>query len=294
MCFGNMTKAGKTDSSSFTHQTTSNTYDPWVTQGGKDIYGAASSWLNNNPWQNYSGPTSASFGPEFDKASGYLQNMLGTTNPYTTAAGKTAQSVADSIDPNKSISDYMSPYTEGVLAPTLRAISERAGQLQQANAARATMAGAYGGTGHGVMDAMLQRDTQRSVGDATAQGYDRAYNQAQTARLGNLDRLLSAGSQLASVGQQEFGQGTTLASLLATIGQQRQAAGQRGIQNDINLHTQNQTMPLNRFGMLAQILRGLPLNSTSTTMGFGGGQQQSYAPDNSGFNFLGTLLSAAL
>jgi len=298
MCFGNNQQTGSQTGFglNYTDQTSSTKYDPWATAGSQSTFGGAQNWLQNNPYQAYSGPMSASFGPEFGQASSYLSGQLGQTNPYTTQGAQGISSAMGAIDPNMSISDYMNPYTQGVLDPTLRNLNQAWGDARQQTAANATMAGAYGGTGQGVENALNNKNYGNAVSDATNQAYSQAFQNAQASRSQNLGLLGQLGSSLAGVGQNQFTQGTTLASMLAGMGSTQQQAGQQGIQNAISQNQTNQTMPLNQYGMLAQILSGVPQNSTTQTTGIGSSSQnqQSYAPNNSGFNFLGSALGAAM
>jgi hypothetical protein len=127
-----------------------NSWAPWASQGAQNLFGSVQNWLQNNPWQNYGGPVSAGFGPEFNQASNFLSGQLGQTNPYTQQGGDAFQSILSSINPNSSISDYMSQYVGAALLPTLDNINQQAAQESQRNNANATMAGAYGGTASGV------------------------------------------------------------------------------------------------------------------------------------------------
>lgn len=290
MCFG----GGGSSQQQTQMQSTSGSsgYDPWVTQGGKGIYDQASQWLSNNPWQNYTGPLSASFGEPFNQATNYLSDLLGKTNPFTTQAAGGYQSVMGAIDPNASISDYMSPYLKAVLAPQLDAINQAAGEQGQANDAAATMQGAYGGTGSGLARALLNKNTQQQIANTTGAAYNNAFTNAQGARLQNLQTLMNASQGLGGLGQQAFSQGTTLASLLAGLGSQQQQAWQTGIQNALNLHTTDQMGQMRQFTSLAALLQALPKNQWNQSFSVGSSNGQSQQANNTGMGLLGTLLGS--
>lgn len=290
MCFG----GGGSSQQQMQVQATSGSsgYDPWVTQSGQGLYGQASDWLTQNPWKNYSGPLSASFGDPFNQATTYLSGLLGQVNPYTTQAAQGYSSVAGAINPNASVSDYMSPYLSAVLAPTLDNIRQTAGEQGQANNANATMQGAYGGTGSGVVQALLDKNTQQQVANATGQAYNNAFTNAQGARLQNLQTLMNASQGLGGLGQQAFGQGTTLASLLAGLGSQEQQAGQSGIQNALNLHTTDQMGQMRQLTSLAALLQAIPKNQWNQSLSIGSGNSQSQQQNNSGMGILGSLLGS--
>lgn len=272
-------------------QNSSQTYDPWVQTGGQDIYNKASGWLGANGYQPYSGPLTASFGEPFNQASTYLSQALGKENPYTSQAAGAVQGVIGAIDPNATTASFMSPYLQQVLAPTIQNITQAAGEQNQANNASATMQGAYGGTGAGVVKALLDKNTQQQIANATGQAYNNAWNTAQSSRLSNLQTLLGAGSGLSSIGQQAFGQGTQLASLLAGLGSTEQQAGQTGITNAMALSKERNTLPLAQYATLAQILGGVPKAQYGSSVGFNMNNSTATQPNNSAFGVGGSLLS---
>jgi len=278
----------------FTSTQSSSTFDPWVQEGGKSLFTGGQDWLSGHGYQPYSGPLTASFGEPFNQATSYLSELLGKTNPYTTQAGNAAGSVIGAIDPSKSTADFMNEYVGAALTPQLSKIMETAGQQDQANNAAATMQGAYGGTGAGIVKALLNKNTQQEVANATGTAYKDAYDRAQSARLSNLQTLLSGAQGLSGIGQQAFGQGTTLASLLAGIGTQQQGVGQTGITNAMNLSKEGNTLPLAQFSTLAQVLGSIPKAQYGSSFGMGMGQQQTQTPSNIGMGIAGSLLSALL
>lgn len=281
----------------FSQSTQSTSYDPWVTQAGQSTVSGAQNWMANNPFQAYTGATTGAFGPQFGTASDYATANLGQTNPYTTQAGTSLQSLIGSIDPNASISSYMDPYVAATLQPTIQNIQMQGQQQQQQNGADATMAGAYGGTGQGVANALTNRYEDQAIGNATGQAYSNAYNNATQTRQGLLNTLLQGSSALGTEGQNAFTQGSTLDQLLAGMGSTEQQANAQGIQNAINVNTLNQTLPLQQYSSLADILSGVPKNSTTNTTTIGTGspvqQQPNVVPQLLG-SLGGTALSSLL
>lgn len=293
MCFGG--GGGTQMQQTFQSQSGSSTYDPWVTGSGKNIYDASEQWVAQNPWQKYSGPLTASFGEPFNASKTYLSNLLGKSNPALDDAAAGYRGVMGAINPNASISDYMSPYLKAVLAPQLDAINQSAGEQGQAADANATMQGAYGGSGAGLVRALLNKNTQQQIANTTGKAYNDAFTNAQGARLSNLQALMSGSQGLAGVGQQQFGQNTTLASLLAGLGSQEQQAGQQGITNAIGLHTTDQMGQLKQLLSLSSVLGSLPKNQYTQSTSFGT-QQGSTSGGSGGFGMqaLGTILGMLL
>ena len=98
---------------------------------------------------------------------------------------------------------YMNPYLEQSLAPQLRAAQEEADRQMAEQNIRAAQSGSFGGSRNAIMNAMLQRDAAQQQADITAQGYDKAYQDA-TSRFGE-DRTfgLDALRQQADLGKEE-------------------------------------------------------------------------------------------
>lgn len=273
-------------SKSTTTSATSNSFDPWVTNYGKDITESAGNYVGDNSWKPYDGATQGEFGTGFDAANGYLQQLLGDVRPETQMAGSTLQQMLSAMDPTRSVASYMNPYVDSVLQPTIRNINEASDQAGGELARNATMSGAYGDSAHGVQSSLLERNRQRNVGDATAAAYDKAFTSATGARDSELAKILSGSNALAGVGQQAYAQQTGLAQMLAGMGAQEQQANATGVQNQIALNQQNQDAPLKQFTSLAQILAMIPKNTSGTST------SQTTTPDNSGMALLGSLLSS--
>lgn len=293
MCFGNKV----TPSPSYQGQSTSTStsYSPWASQAAQSEVGNAQAITAANPAQAYNGPSTAAFGSGFGQANNYLSGQLGQTNPYTVQGAGALQGLIGSIDPNATVSSYMSPYVQAALTPTLQNLGITAGQQQQQIAGNATMSGNYGGTAQGVQQALQNNYTQQNVTNATGTAYDKAYGSALQNMLGNRNLLSNAGTGLSNVGQSAFGQGTTLASLLAGLGSTQQQAGQTGINTSISMANQQALLPGQQQGQLSNIISSLaPIggtNSLSSSQGYG---QQPATKNYSGYSMLGSLLSGLI
>lgn len=259
-------------------------FEPWVTQAGNQIYNNAAGYAASNPYNVYSGPTSAAANGAQIGAMGYLGSQLGQTNPYITQGAGDIQSAAGAINPNATISQLMNPYAQAALAPTIQAINDTANQQHQQNGVNAAMNGAFGGSAQGVADALTNRYQQQNVGNATAQGMNTAYNAAQQQQNTNLTNLAGFGSSLSGIGSGITSQGATMASLLGGLGAQQQNVGQQGITNAMTVNQQANTGQLGQFATLASLLGAVPKNTMTW------GNQQTTQPDNSGMALLGALL----
>jgi hypothetical protein len=279
--------SGQSTSQQQTQSFGSTNYPTWTQQAGPDLYSKLAAQYPS--WTPYSGPTSAPFGPGTATATNYATGAIGQPNQQQAGAGNTLQSIINSINPAAGPGQYMNPYVQATLNPTLQNLETANQQQHQATGAAATLSGAYGGTGQGVQDALTNYFTNQNVANASGQAYSNAYSSAINQQQTSLNQLLAAAGGQTQLGSSIAGNNATLASLLASIGGQQQQAGQTGIQNAINLNQQNQLMPLSEGATLASILAGIPKDTTTM------GQQntQTSQPNNVLFSLLGSLLGGS-
>lgn len=257
-----------------------------MTNAGQNLYSGAAGYASANPYNVYSGATAASANPAQTQAMGYASSNLGQTNPYTTDAANMTQATASQIPQgaSNSISSLMNPYAQAALAPTLQSINDTASSQHNQNGVNAAMNGAFGGSAQGVADGLTNRYQQQNIGNATAQGMNTAYNAAQSQQNANNQTSLSAANQLSGIGSSAFGQGTTLASLLGSLGAQQQGIQQQGISNAMTVNQQANTGQLGQDATLASLLGAIPKDTTGTS------DTTTTTPNNSGFALLGSLL----
>ena len=173
---------------------------------------------------------------------------------------------------------YMNPYLQSSLQPQLNEIA-RQGQIQaQQIAGQATAAGAFGGTRGALAQNEAARNALAAQQQAIGQGYNQAYQQAQQA----MQYGAGLGLQGQQAAQQGYGQLGQLGAQLGQLGTQQQAAQQANInlqnqlglqqqtqqQNIINQAIQNyataQQYPMQQLSAMSSLLRGLPLEATTT------------------------------
>jgi hypothetical protein len=122
---------------------------------------------------------------------------------------------------------YMNPYLQASLKPQLDEARRQAQITQAQNASKMTQAGAFGGGRQAILDAETQRSLGSNLANITGQGYNTAFNNAQ--QQFNADQARKM--QEAQFGAQ---QGMTAAQLQAQFGlsaqQANEAARQFGAQ----------------------------------------------------------------
>jgi hypothetical protein len=184
---------------------------------------------------------------------------------------------------------YMSPYLEASLNPQIAAAqrqSQMAGQEQQA---QAVSRGAFGGSRDAIMRAERERNLGSQVEGIRSKGYQDAFNNAQTQF--NQDQARAMAAQQANIGQQQFGanlgmqglsQANQAAQTLGTLGQQQygqqlgaietqnklgtqqQQFEQAKIDQQIKDYANQQQFSMQQLGNMSNLLRGLPMQSTTT------------------------------
>lgn len=118
---------------------------------------------------------------------------------------------------------YMNPYLQSALNPQIAEAQRQADIQRVQQAGRLSKAGAYGGSRQAIMESELARNLQQNLANITGQGYNTAYQQAQSAF--QADQQRKAQAQAASEQSKQFGAGYGLQGLqAATQAAQQQAA----------------------------------------------------------------------
>ena len=117
---------------------------------------------------------------------------------------------------------YMNPYLQSALNPQLEEARRQSQITQLGNQAKATQAGAFGGGRQAIMDAETQRSLGSNLANITGQGYNTAYDKAMGQF--NADQARQLQAQQAGEQSRQFGagQGMTAAQQAAQYGQSAQ------------------------------------------------------------------------
>lgn len=257
--------------------------------------------INQNPYMQYLGDRQAQFTPlqqqSFENAAlmqtapqlgdaTALAGMsgLGALNTqYTFRPADFASTFSKDASGNMT-SPLMSPYMDSVVArqqQDARRQADIAGQAQQAQAARS---GAFGGSGDYLMRGQMRGNLARQLGDIQAQGLQNAFQNAQQqynaqnqlnaqqqqfgAGLGlqGLQTANQAASNLANIGQTQYGQNVGLLNLQNQLGTQQQQQTQNILTNQYQDYLNAQNYPYKQLGFMSDMLRGLPLTQQSSTV----------------------------
>lgn len=315
-CFGDMeaTKQVATQ----TKQTTSP--PSWVEAAGQENYNLAKAILNQG-FVPYTGQRVAPLSGNEQAARDLIGTTAASGNPYSgTAADRINQygtapgfqydfsTVVNDNGPLGSVSSYMDPYLEQVLAPQLREIDLAGSKARQRINANATSAGAFGDARHGVVESEQRKNEGQLVSDTIGKALSDAFASAMGLRTTDLQRLFGtqqaqnqadetalgrarqSGIDLTNLDQYDTGRAVSLASALGQTGANERSVAQA--ENDANyaefLRKQNFTN--NEIAFLTSILAGTPTTKTTT----GDGTQTTSQPNNSGWQAVGAIGASLL
>ena len=162
-------------------------------------------------------------------------------------------------------SQYMNPYLQQSLQPQLNLLAQTANINEQGDLGKLTSQGAYGGSRQAVLQGMDQNALLGQQASLIGQGYNTAYNDAQSQF--NADQQRQMQAQQNTEASRQFS---------ANFGQQNlqalgQAGGvQQGIQNAADTAAyaefqKQQQYPYQQLAFEQSLLQGLPTGTTTTT-----------------------------
>jgi hypothetical protein len=173
---------------------------------------------------------------------------------------------------------FMSPYMQNVVDYQKSQAVRDYGIGQQGLRAQAARSGAFGGSRQAIQESEAQRALGSQLQGIAATGSQQAFQNAQQAQqfganlglqgqqagLQGLGQFGQLGGQLASIGGQQ--QASDLARLQAqqAVGQQQQTMEQNKINQAISNYATAQQYPFMQLGIMNSMLRGLPLQQTTT------------------------------
>jgi len=253
--------------------------------------------------QSFRGAANMGTSPQLDTASGIAglagsQAMGSQYNP----SQFNAQQVGTQDYTGQNVSQYMNPYMQNVVDIQQREAQRQGDIAGTQRAGQAVRSGAFGGSRAAIMDAEANRNLAMQKGDIQAQGQNAAFQNAQqqfnaqqqanmqaqlanqgaglqTQQMGEQSRQYGAGygmqglqtglqaaGQLGQLGQTQYGQQLSNVGLQNQYGAQQQAQQQGILNQQIQNYAMAQQYPQQQLAFMSNMLRGLPMQSTSTNM----------------------------
>jgi hypothetical protein len=167
----------------------------------------------------------------------------------------------------------MSPYMQNALEPQMREAARQSAIQGQQNQAQAVQQGAFGGSRSAIVEAERQRNLGQQQADIYGRGMQSAFEQARQAQqfgselgLKGYGQGLQAAGQLGALGQQQYGQEMGLLGQQMEIGGKQQQYEQARLNQIIQDYATQQQYPFIQLGTLSNMLRGLPMQASTTQM----------------------------
>ena len=178
------------------------------------------------------------------------------------------------------MSAYMNPYISAALAPQLALANQQYGIAGQEQQSKAAQQGAFGGTREALMSGLNRQNQMLAQNQLIGQGYNKAFDAAQQAqqfganlglqglqgRLAANQAFLGGANQLAGIGGSQLAAQQGIANLQNQFGQQQQGQQQNIINQAVQDYATAQQYPFMQLGLLNSMLRGLPMQQSSTQM----------------------------
>ena len=232
------------------------TLSPWAGDYVTNMLGQTQA-LTNAPMQTYGGPlTAGASNLQQQGFAGISDVAKGGYNPATFTSG-----TFDTAAANK----YMNPYLQASLNPQIDEARRQSQITQQQNAAKMTQAGAFGGSRGAIMDAETQRSLGANLAGITGAGYNKAYDAAMgqfnTEQGRNMDvQKANEDSRRYSA---DFGL-KSLSDLMSAGAAQRGIEGE-GIAADKRQFEEQQARPYSNLEFQRKMLEGLPIGASTTS-----------------------------
>jgi hypothetical protein len=245
--------------------------------------GQALTDINQNPYMQYQGERVAQFTPLQQQAyqnAGLMQAapQLRDASAMAGMAGLGALNTQYTFQPSNFTGDtarsMMNPYLDVMDTAARR----NAGISQQAQAAQAANAGAFGGGRDAIMRSQGNAELQRNLGQNQYNAFNQAQQQYNTqnqlnaqqqqfgAGLGlqGLQTANQAASNLANIGQNQYQQNMGINQMQNQYGGQQQQQVQNLMNTQYQDYLNNLNHPYQQLSFMSNLLRGLPMtNQTS-------------------------------
>ena len=262
-------------------------FAPEAAPYAQDLLGQAQSLtdINANPYQQYQGDTIAQFTPLQNLAYGNAATMssapqLNDASALAGMAGLGGLNQQYTFQPSNftqaNYNQMANPYLD-----VMNSATNRNAQIQQAASnAQATTAGAFGGGRQAVMNAQNNADLQRNLGKNQFDAYNQAQTQYNTqnqlnaqqqqfgAGLGlqGLQTANQAATNLANIGQTQYGQNMGINQLQNQYGGQQQQQVQNGLNQQQQQFLNYQNYPYQQLNFMQNMIRGLPMTNQTASV----------------------------
>jgi len=275
-------------------------FAPVVEPYAQDLLASAAGLtdINANPYMQYQGERFAQFTPMQQRAFEGAEMMepsktLEDASALAGMAGLAGLGLQGQYRPTElgtqsfaypgTANQYMNPYMGAIN----QQLQRQADIQRQQVGAQAARQGAFGGSRAGLMNQQINAELMRQQQQAQAQAFQNAqqqFNVEQQQRLANtqlgeqsrqfsanlgvqgLGTALQSAGQLGQLGGQQFGQVMGINQLQQQYGTQQQQQVQNILNQQYQDYLNAQNYPYKQLGFMSDIIRGVPLTQTGTTL----------------------------
>lgn len=249
-------------SGSSTQKTTSSSttqLPDWVNKAAQANYKAAVN-IASRPYTAYPFQRIAGFTGDQNKAMSMLRDYA--PNAAANGGAFSLPRLIDDIGPGGSIDAYMSPYIDNVLDRTQTRIRQATDMAHQWSGNMAQhQDGAFGDARHGIADAQIEQKGIQEMGDAAANGYAAAYDNAQGLRQFDINQLLSA-NNATNANQQAL---LSYIDSLYRSGSNQQSLDQNSLELAYQDFLRQLNYPVDQYNLLVAGLNQAPYETTTDT-----------------------------
>jgi hypothetical protein len=203
--------------------------------------------------------TPGQYGVASDVTGAGIMGGLGVANQATTGGFQ------------NQVGGYMNPYLNMALQPALQEAQRQYGITGTQQQSQATQAGAFGGSREAIMAAENERNKNTAMNQIIGQGYNQAfqgaqqqYNQNMQNQLAGYGQAMQGAGQLANIGGQELAAQQGIYNAQNQVGATQQALEQQKINQAMTDYANAQQYPLMQLGTMSNMLRGLPMQASTT------------------------------
>lgn len=226
----------------------------WVDSASQENYALARD-LGSQPFMQYAGNRVGSMNPNTNSALESLKGQIGSGDMsgilQNIASGKT--SIA-----NTDLSKYTNPYTDEVVNKTLGDVNDQRIQALMGNSDAAQKAGAFGGSRHGVVDAVTNAESLKDMGLLSSQLRSSGYDKAVAAAGQDINNMQSGAMAANDV------RSKNLAGLMQ-LGMTEKAQNQQQIDSDMAKFNEPRDRQLEDLNLRLSALGMSPYGKTDTT-----------------------------
>lgn len=234
----------------------SSTLSPWAGPYVTNLLGEAEA-LTKQPYQAYQGPLTAGASNLQQQAFAGASELAKTG--YTPGTFTTGTFGLDAAK------QYMNPYLQSVLDPTLAEMKRQSDIARLSDASRLTQAGAFGGSRQAILESEGRRNLLEKQRQAIGEGYASAYDKAMAQFNAEQGRQMEA--QKAGEASRQFSAdfGSKSIADLAKLGAEQRDIEQQGLTAERKAFEEERAYPFSMLDYRRKMIEGLPIGASSTT-----------------------------